>query len=73
MGQKENVMEGKVIEDLDTRIKDAIARADDAFWAEIAKAFPEVKTGDFPPDLTVDRWNNNFVDIACWVALNEKY
>ena len=64
--------QNSVIPDLERRVREAIARADEAFWAEIARSFPEVKTGDFPPDLTVDRDNNNFVDVACWVALNEK-
>jgi hypothetical protein len=32
------------------RIKAAIEKADLAFWAEIAKAFPEAISGDFPPD-----------------------
>ena len=31
------------------RISDAVIEADEAFWAAIAAAFPEVKSGDFDP------------------------
>lgn len=36
------------------RIDDAIQNAEDAFWAQLVKDFPEVKTGDFPPCATMD-------------------
>ena len=32
------------------RIANAVEEAQEAFWAAIGKAFPEIKTGDFPPD-----------------------
>ena len=32
------------------RIEEARDNADLAFWSAIAKAFPEVRTGEFPPD-----------------------
>ena len=32
------------------RIENAIQRGEAAFWAEIAKEFPDIETGDFPPD-----------------------
>lgn len=35
---------------LEERIKKAIEDADVAFWEVIAKQFPEIKSGDFPPD-----------------------
>ena len=34
------------------RIQEATALAQEAFWTAIAKAFPEAKSGDFPPDAT---------------------
>lgn len=37
-------------EEFSEHLKAAIENADLAFWAEIAKAFPEAKSGDFPPD-----------------------
>lgn len=39
------------------RMKEALDSADDAFWAVIAKSFPEVETGDFPPD-AVRAWDD---------------
>jgi hypothetical protein len=34
----------------DERIREAVEDGAGAFWAVIAKQFPEVKSGDFPPD-----------------------
>lgn len=34
------------------RIAQAVEQADLAFWREIATRFPEVTSGDFPPDAT---------------------
>lgn len=34
------------------RIAQAVEEADLAFWKEIATRFPEVTSGDFPPDAT---------------------
>lgn len=36
--------------ELTIRKEAAATKAQDAFWAEIAKSFPEIKTGDFTPD-----------------------
>ena len=35
---------------MNQRVHNAVVNAQSAFWAEIAKAFPEIKTGDFPPE-----------------------
>ena len=35
---------------MEERIENAAAAAQEAFWASIAAAFPEVRSGDFPPD-----------------------
>lgn len=43
-------------EALRKRIEKAVEDADLAFWAEIAKAFPQATSGDFPPDATF-AWN----------------
>ncbi len=39
------------------RIEEAVANAQLAFWAEIAKSFPEATTGDFPveAEIALDR------------------
>lgn len=39
-------------ESLDNRIQVAVAAAEDAFWEEIARRFPECKTGDLSPGTT---------------------
>lgn len=50
---------------LKDRIKKAVEEADLAFWAKIAQAFPEVKTGDFPPDATF-AWNRARDEAVYW-------
>lgn len=56
--------------DLRRRLDQALQKADAAFWAEIAKAFPEVKSGDFPPDLTA-RWTKDIGDaVLQWMLTN---
>ena len=45
--------ENKTKEDsfsFDEKIGSAIKNAEEAFWWSIAQSFPEIKTGDFPPD-----------------------
>jgi hypothetical protein len=39
-----------MIEISDERITEAVEDGVEAFWAVIAKQFPEVTSGDFPPD-----------------------
>lgn len=36
------------------QISAALEKAEEAWWAEMVKAFPEVKTGDFPPECHFD-------------------
>jgi hypothetical protein len=56
------------------RIEAAVKRADEAFWAEVAAAFPEANTGDLSVEETLDltvaerkvigswlRWNSDLV------------
>lgn len=42
-----------------TRVERAVQAAKDAFWSTIAEQFPEVRSGDFPPDATFE------FDTAC--------
>ena len=45
-------------------------KADDAFWAVIAEAFPEATTGDFPPDATLN-WHEAIEKaIRIWLFYN---
>jgi len=47
------------------RIGEALMKADLAFWAEIAKAFPEAKTGDFPPEASL-KWDKARDQAVYW-------
>lgn len=38
------------MENKSERIENAMEKASQAFWAVIAKSFPEITTGDFPVD-----------------------
>lgn len=47
------------------RIKRALQEAQSAFWGEIASSFPEITSGDFPPDAatTFDKACENAVNV----------
>lgn len=51
--------------DKKTRIHHAIVKAQEAFWAEIAKAFPEAQSGDMSPETQCD------FDAACASAVED--
>jgi hypothetical protein len=44
------------------RLHHAVVAAQEQFWTAIAKHYPEIKTGDFPPDAA------HQFDVACMVA-----
>jgi len=48
----------------DDEMRQLTDEAELAFWATIADKFPEVKTGDFPPDATIE------FSEACRLAVN---
>ncbi len=52
------------------RIDKAQEEADDAFWAVIARHFPEAKTGDFPPEATEHLRLTEVAAIMYWLILN---
>jgi hypothetical protein len=55
---------------MEERITNALENARLAFWAEVAKSFPETDTGDFPPDaqLAFDEATDRAV--RSWVRWN---
>lgn len=56
---------------IDTRMAEAINEAREAFWAAIAAAYPEIKTGDFPPD-AAEAFDNAMADaVTVWVEANK--
>jgi len=56
--------------DMSTRINNVFFKAEDAFWAEVAKAFPEVKHGDFSPEDTLAWEQMAKKAIATWLFWN---
>lgn len=52
------------------RIREAVRKARDAFWASIAESFPEVTTGDMSPgdDMALESGTNQVV--ATWLLWN---
>lgn len=53
-------------------IRDARERGEAAFFAALAQAFPEIKTGDLPPDIS-ERFSTACADVAiAWIESNEE-
>ena len=52
------------------RIDDVLVSADDAFWQEVAQAFPEAEFGDFSPEQTIAWEAAARAAIEGWVANN---
>ena len=56
----------------DERIQEASRQANDAFWETLADHFPEINSGDYPPE------ESEMFDLQClevarlWVRLNEE-
>lgn len=61
---------GRPEEDFEERIEKALEAADFAYWAEIIKHFPEVKTGDFPPYAAFDWRNSQRTAMDIWLEMN---
>jgi hypothetical protein len=51
-------------------IEQAVEKAQDAFWAEVARAFPEVTTGDFGPGETFAIQQAMEDAVSAWLAWN---
>ena len=47
-----------------------IVRAQDAFWKVIAESFPKAKTGDFPPDATLEFDRACYEAVSTWIKYN---
>jgi len=43
-----------------------------AFWAEVARSYPEIKTGDFPPDATFEFNEACRLAVKRWLIWNKK-
>ena len=54
----------------DSSLDQAVEKAQTAFWQEVAKAFPEVPSGDYPPDVTMAFDTDCKRAIAWWLYFN---
>jgi hypothetical protein len=52
------------------KLDDITEKARDAFWAVIAESFPEVKTGDYPPDVTLQHEEDCKYAVMWWLIFN---
>ena len=56
----------------DERIKEASRRANDVFWETLADQFPEINSGDYPPE-EAEVFELQCLEAArLWVRLNEE-
>ena len=54
----------------DERIRSAARKGEDAFWAAVAKEFPEATSGDLDPGLAVSLMQTMERAIRAWVDYN---
>ena len=56
----------------DERIQEASRKAKDAFWETLADQFPEINSGDYPPE-EAEMFDLQCLEVArLWVRLNEE-
>jgi hypothetical protein len=55
---------------LTSRIAAATVDAEAAFWSEIKRRFPEIKTGDLSPDIAALLWSTLESVVESWVLSN---
>lgn len=54
----------------DERIRSAVRKGEDAFWAAVAEAFPEATSGDLDPGMAVTLEQTMERAIRAWVDYN---
>ncbi|WGS54457.1 hypothetical protein LFL96_25935 [Paraburkholderia sp. D15] len=60
----------KTVDNFRVEIESAVEEAKEAFWAVIASKFPEVKSGDFPPDAAHQFDHHCELAVLIWLRLN---
>lgn len=55
---------------LETRMKDAVEKAQEAFWASVVESFPEAEAGDFDPTSTHVFETTCDSAVRLWVSYN---
>lgn len=58
-------------ESTEKSFEDIIEEADDAFWAVIAASYPEIKSGDFSPEATLEFQQAQIKAVRTWLDLNK--
>lgn len=58
------------MENKENRVKETLEQASTAFWAVVAKNFPEAKYGDFPPEMQVQLDQMMEKSIRVWLDYN---
>lgn len=53
------------------RLVEAVEVGEDMFWNAIATAYPEIKSGDFPPDLAMEMSDKLTQFVTVWLKMNE--
>lgn len=57
-------------EDEEVRAQHAVEKAQERFWHEVALRYPEVKTGDFPPDASHEFSTACETAVERWLTFN---
>ena len=56
----------------DERIQEASRKANDAFWETLADQFPEISSGEYPPE-EAEMFELQCLEVSrLWVRLNEE-
>lgn len=55
-----------------TKVDEVIEKAQDAFWKVVAENYPEVKTGDLPPEAVLDFEEASLNAVKAWLRWNKR-
>ncbi|HUT97326.1 MAG TPA: hypothetical protein VMW60_04325 [Dehalococcoidales bacterium] len=55
-----------------TKVDEVIEKAQDAFWKVVAESYPEVKTGDLPPEAVLDFEEASQNAVQAWLRWNKE-
>lgn len=62
--------EGVKFQIQEQRIKETVSKVENVIWNTVADSFPEIKTGDYPPDMTCELQRQLYHYIKLWVEYN---
>jgi hypothetical protein len=61
----------KIVYDKD-KVAEIVEEAKQRFWEHIADSFPNIKSGDFPPDATFKLDNQLNESVKIWLEFNSE-